>query len=98
MHHLRNSFPAFPSPSEQSGWIVTVANVGDSRAVADTGAETVLLTEDHRVATHQGERRRLDAMGASIAPIDVSGADSAGVLARVLIVHSAHRCSCTALA
>ena len=40
----------------------------------DTGAETVLLTEDHRVATHQGERRRLDAMGATIAPIDISGA------------------------
>ena len=40
----------------------------------DTGADTVLLTEDHRVATHQGERRRLDAMGAVIAPIDISGA------------------------
>ncbi len=53
---------------------MTVANVGDSRAVVDTGAETVLLTEDHRVATHQGERRRLDAMGATIAPIDISGA------------------------
>ena len=51
-----------------------MANVGDSRAVVDTGAETVLLTEDHRVATHQGERRRLDAMGATIAPIDISGA------------------------
>jgi hypothetical protein len=58
----------------QSGWYLTVANVGDSRAVVDTGAETVLLTEDHRVATHQGERRRLDAMGAVIAPIDISGA------------------------
>jgi len=28
---------------------------------------------DHRVATHKGERRRVEAMGNTIAPIDFSG-------------------------
>lgn len=46
---------------------------------------------DHRVATHKGERRRVEAMGALIAPIDQSGEfarvlplsrDEAGMLKR----------------
>jgi hypothetical protein len=58
----------------QIGWLLTVANLGDSRAVLDTGVgEAVMLTVDHRVATHQGERRRVEAMGNTIAPIDFSG-------------------------
>jgi len=58
----------------QTGWLVTVASLGDSRAALDTGAAVVPLSVDHRVATHKGERRRLDALGVQIAPIDVSGA------------------------
>ncbi|KAK9804224.1 hypothetical protein WJX72_002010 [[Myrmecia] bisecta] len=57
----------------QCGWLVTVANLGDSRAVLDTGFETRQLTVDHRVATHQGERKRLESSGALIAPVDLSG-------------------------
>ena len=58
----------------QIGWLLTVANLGDSRAVLDTGVgEAAMLTVDHRVATHQGERRRVEAMGNTIAPIDFSG-------------------------
>ena len=62
----------------QAGWLVTVASVGDSRASLDTGAGVVQLSVDHRVATHQGERRRLDALGVQIAPIDTSGARRRG--------------------
>ena len=35
------------------GWLVTVANLGDSRAYLDTGCENIMLTVDHRVATHK---------------------------------------------
>lgn len=59
----------------QVGWLLTVANLGDSRAVVDSGAQVVLLTEDHRVASHRGERRRLEAAGSIIAPLDISGQD-----------------------
>jgi len=75
--------PARPSAGRaraQTGWLVTVASLGDSRAALDTGAAVVPLSVDHRVATHKGERRRLDALGVQIAPIDVSGAR--GALAR----------------
>lgn len=58
----------------QAGWLLTVANLGDSRAVVDTGAEVTLLTEDHCVASHREERRRLEAAGSIIAPLDISGA------------------------
>ncbi len=57
----------------QAGWLVTVASLGDSRAALDTGAAVQPLSVDHRVATHKGERRRLDALGVQIAPIDTSG-------------------------
>ena len=62
----------------QAGWVVTVASVGDSRASLDTGAGVVQLSVDHRVATHKEERRRLDALGVQIAPIDTSGAGRRG--------------------
>lgn len=65
-----------PCPPPQCGWLVTCACLGDSRAVLDTGAEVLSLSVDHRVATHRSERHRLEATGALIAPIDVSGARS----------------------
>ncbi|KAL4444168.1 hypothetical protein ABPG75_011905 [Micractinium tetrahymenae] len=61
----------------QMGWLLTVANLGDSRALLDTGVQSHMLTVDHRVATHKGERRRVEAMGNTIAPIDFSGSGPA---------------------
>jgi serine/threonine protein phosphatase PrpC len=58
----------------QCGWLLTIAGLGDSRAVLDTGADIVQLSVDHRVATHRQERHRLEGTGALVAPIDVSGA------------------------
>ena len=57
----------------QCGWLLTIAGLGDSRAVLDTGADIVQLSVDHRVATHRQERHRLEGTGALVAPIDVSG-------------------------
>ncbi len=59
----------------QCGWLLTIAGLGDSRAVLDTGANIVQLSVDHRVATHRQERHRLEGTGALVAPIDVSGAN-----------------------
>lgn len=57
----------------QCGWVLTVANLGDSRALIDTGAAVTQVTVDHRVATHAEERGRLEADKILIAPIDSSG-------------------------
>lgn len=57
----------------QTGWLVTCANLGDSRAVVDNGETVVPLTVDHRVATNQSERRRVEGNGALIAPVCASG-------------------------
>jgi len=57
----------------QQGWLVTAAGLGDSRAVVDTGYETVSLSADHRVASHKGERRRVEAMGGTVAPLAMWG-------------------------
>jgi serine/threonine protein phosphatase PrpC len=57
----------------QHGWLVTAAGLGDSRAVVDTGYETMSLSADHRVASHKGERRRVEAMGGIVAPLAMWG-------------------------
>lgn len=57
----------------QTGWLVTCANLGDSRCVIDNGLEVICLTDDHRVATNQQERRRVEHTGALIAPVCASG-------------------------
>ena len=57
----------------QTGSLLTVAGLGDSRACLDTGKAVAQLTVDHRVATHKGERRRLQASHVHIAPIGLSG-------------------------
>ncbi len=57
----------------QQGWLVTAAGLGDSRAVVDTGYETMSLSADHRVASHKGERRRVEAMGGIVAPLAMWG-------------------------
>jgi serine/threonine protein phosphatase PrpC len=45
------------------GWELVVANVGDSCAYLDTGAEVVQLTCNHRVAENAEERARILAEG-----------------------------------
>ena len=57
----------------QHQWLVTAAGLGDSRAVLDTGFEIINLSADHRVATHKGERRRVEAMGGIVAPLAMFG-------------------------
>jgi len=61
----------------QQGWLVTAAGLGDSRAVVDTGYETMSLSADHRVASHKGERRRVEAMGGTVAPLAMWGSGPA---------------------
>lgn len=57
----------------QHQWLVTAAGLGDSRAMLDTGFETLNMSADHRVATHKAERRRVEAMGAIVAPLAMWG-------------------------
>jgi serine/threonine protein phosphatase PrpC len=59
------------------GALVSCANVGDSRACVDTGGECLPLSSDHRVATHRAERRRVEEMGAQVAPVSMYGAGPA---------------------
>ncbi|KAK9806461.1 hypothetical protein WJX73_009939 [Symbiochloris irregularis] len=61
----------------QCGWYLTIANLGDSRAIVDTGKAVTQLTVDHRLATHMGERRRLEDSKILVAPIDLSGSGPA---------------------
>jgi len=61
----------------QHEWLLTAVNLGDSRAMLDTGSEIISLSSDHRVATHKGERRRVEAMGGIVAPIAMSGSGPA---------------------
>lgn len=72
--HANIPVPTYRLMCSQCGWLLTIAGLGDSRAVLDTGAEIVQLSVDHRVATHRQERHRLEGTGALVAPIDVSGA------------------------
>lgn len=57
----------------QHDWLLTTACLGDSRAILDTGRQVTVLTEDHRVATHQQERKRLEKKGSVIAPVNING-------------------------
>lgn len=52
-----------------TGWLTSVANVGDSCAVLDTGACVLELTKPHRLQTNMDEQQRLRATGAHIAPL-----------------------------
>lgn len=61
----------------QVGLLVTAVNLGDSRAVVDTGSEVFVLTADHRVASNKAERHRVQAMGALVAPLAIWGSGPA---------------------
>jgi len=51
------------------GGLITVANLGDSVALLDTGCSILELTDPHRIETHVGERARLEALGCTIAKL-----------------------------
>lgn len=61
----------------QVGLLVTAVNLGDSRAVVDTGMDVLVLTADHRVASNKAERHRVEAMGALVAPLAIWGSGPA---------------------
>lgn len=74
--------PALPSPAGctltaavvSGGDVLTVANVGDSRAILDTGAEVVELTAEHRIGASPAELARLEAAGGRLARLNEYGA------------------------
>lgn len=49
------------------GWFLTVANLGDTEAVVDTGSETELVTQTHRLEECEKERKRLTNAGVTLA-------------------------------
>lgn len=56
------------------GGVLTVGNVGDSRATLDTGAEVVELTQEHRIGASPAELARLEAAGGRLARLNEYGA------------------------
>ena len=52
------------------GRLLTVANVGDSLALLDTGASVMALTGDHRVHNSRREQERVRALGGTVTSID----------------------------
>ena len=52
------------------GRLLTVANVGDSLALLDTGASVMALTGDHRVHNSKREQERVRALGGLVTSID----------------------------
>eukprot|EP00775_Hariotina_reticulata_P009503 gene9503-9666_t len=52
-----------------SGWLLTVANTGDSNAVIDTGDEVQEITYSHRIQVNKGEQNRLRQSGVQLAPL-----------------------------
>lgn len=54
--------------------VLTVANVGDSHAILDTGAEVVELTQEHRIGASPSELARLEAAGGRLARLNEYGA------------------------
>lgn len=52
-----------------SGWLVTVANTGDSSAVIDTGDHISEITVSHRIQINTAEQERLRKGGALLAPL-----------------------------
>lgn len=49
------------------GRLLTVANLGDSDAVLDSGSQTILATVSHRIETNDAERKRLSEAGVLLA-------------------------------
>ncbi|KAG1670124.1 hypothetical protein FOA52_013700 [Chlamydomonas sp. UWO 241] len=51
------------------GELITVANLGDSAGVVDTGCSMLEMTDSHRIQSHESERVRLKAQGCTIAAL-----------------------------
>ncbi|GIL52954.1 hypothetical protein Vafri_8690 [Volvox africanus] len=51
------------------GYLLTVANLGDSSAVLDTGCSILELTGSHRIQSNPDEQTRLRAAGCTLAPL-----------------------------
>jgi len=49
------------------GWFLTVANLGDSEAVVDTGVKIEMMTQTHRLEECEKERKRLTDAGVRLA-------------------------------
>jgi hypothetical protein len=74
--------PLLPLPL-QVGLLVTVASLGNSRCVLDTGdGQLVQLSEEHRISSNLRERQRLLAAGCQVAAVDVSGTGPAATPCR----------------
>lgn len=56
------------------GDTLTLANVGDSRAILDTGSEVIELTAEHRIGASHEELSRLEAAGGRLARLNEYGA------------------------
>ena len=52
-----------------TGPLVTVANIGDSSAVLDTGCSILELTSSHRVQDNAAERKRMLTTGSVVAQL-----------------------------
>ncbi|KXZ54621.1 hypothetical protein GPECTOR_4g686 [Gonium pectorale] len=51
------------------GYLLTVANIGDSSAVLDTGCSILELTGSHRIQSNPDEQSRLRLAGCTLAPL-----------------------------
>ncbi|PNW77853.1 hypothetical protein CHLRE_10g454450v5 [Chlamydomonas reinhardtii] len=51
------------------GYLLTVANIGDSSAVLDTGCSILELTGSHRIQSNPEEQARLRGAGCTLAPL-----------------------------
>lgn len=56
-----------------SGDTLTLAHVGDSHAMLDTGAEVVRLTSEHRIGLSPAEQARLEASGGRLCRLNEWG-------------------------
>ncbi|KAF6260285.1 phosphatase 2C-like domain-containing protein [Scenedesmus sp. NREL 46B-D3] len=52
-----------------SGWLLTVANTGDSNAIIDCGDSVQEITYSHRIQVNKNEQNRLRQAGAQLAPL-----------------------------
>ena len=55
------------------GWQLIVANVGDSCAYLDTGAEVLAVSGNHRLEDNKSEVSRIEASGGEVAPSSIDG-------------------------
>jgi len=55
------------------GWQLIVANVGDSCAYLDTGAEVLAVSGNHRLEDNKNEVSRIEASGGEVAPSSIDG-------------------------